>query len=62
MPGPSSLTELSVAALNGGKGIKEIASFPLGAQSPVGANVSVYACARLCLCVCASVHVPVSVQ
>lgn len=46
MPGPSSLT-----ALNGAKDIKEIASFPLGARNPVGANVSVRAHLSLYLCV-----------
>ena len=51
MPGPSSLTELSMAALNGAEGITEIASFPLGARSPVGAYVSVCAYLSLYLCV-----------
>ena len=51
MPGPSSLTELSMAALNGAEGIKEVASFPREARSPVGAYVSVCAYLSLYLCV-----------
>ena len=51
MPGPSSFTELSMAALNGAEGIKEVASFPREARSPVGAYVSVCAYLSLYLCV-----------